>query len=190
MPSIINLETTGLRRSPHIAAKEPEKNHSSLSCNTIMKCFCVFGVAMTSLWTPGESSLYCQTQKLVFVSVNTFHSANQFFDSTLNALHPMALLAGKENNDSYTFEQILKQPDTADFIHAMIKEADDHESRDHWDVVPRWEKPPNVKEILAIWAFKWKRFQMGALINTRHGYVLMVECSSMESITGKITHQQ
>ena len=103
-----------------------------------MKCFCVFGVAMVSLWTPGESSLYCQTQKLVFASVNTFHSVNQNFDSTLNALHPMSLLAEKENNESYTFWQMIKQPDAADFIHAMIKEADAHESRGHWDVVPLW----------------------------------------------------
>ena len=42
----------------------------------------------------------------------------------------MALLTEKENNESYTFGQMLKQPDAADFIHAMIKEADDHESRD------------------------------------------------------------
>ena len=96
-----------------------------------MKCFCVFSVAMTSLWTPRESLLYCQIPKLVFASVNTFHSANQSFDSTLNALHPMALLAEKESNESYTFCQMLKQPDAADFIHAMIKEADDHESCDH-----------------------------------------------------------
>ena len=120
MPSIINLTTTGLRRSPRIAAKESEKTHSSLSCNTIMKCFCVFGVAMTSLWTQGESSLYFQTQKLVFASVKKFHSANQNFDSTLNALHPMVLLTEKENNYSYNFGQMLKQPDAADFIHAMI----------------------------------------------------------------------
>ena len=103
-----------------------------------MKCFCVFGVAMESLWTPGESSLYCQTQKLVFASVNTFYSTNQHFDSTMNALHLMALLIEKENNESYTFGNMLKQPDVADFIHAMIKEAYNHESRDHWDVVPRW----------------------------------------------------
>ena len=103
-----------------------------------MKCFYVFGVAMTSLWTPGGISLYCQTQKLVFASVNTFHSANQSFDRKLHALHPMALLAEKENNESYTFGQMLKHPDAADFIHAIIKEANDHESQDHWDVVPRW----------------------------------------------------
>ena len=56
---------------------------------------------------------------------------------------------------------MLKQPDAADFIHAMIKEAGDHESRDHWDVVPRWENPPDVKAILAIWDFKRKRFPDG-----------------------------
>ena len=58
---------------------------------------------------------------------------------------------------------MLKQPDAADFIHAVIKEADKHESRYHWDVVPRWEKPPDVKAILAIWAFKWKRFPDGRI---------------------------
>ena len=38
----------------------------------------------------------------------------------------MVLLAEKENNESYTFGQMLRQPDAADFIHAMIKEADEH----------------------------------------------------------------
>ena len=58
---------------------------------------------------------------------------------------------------------MLKHPDAADFIHAMIKEADDHESRDHWDVVPRWEKPPDVKAIWDIWYLKQKRFPDGRI---------------------------
>ena len=91
-----------------------------------MNCFCVFGVAMVSLWKPGERSLHFRTQKLVFSSLNTFHSANQNFDGTLNALCPMELLEEKENNESYTFGQMLKQPDAADFIHAIIKESDGH----------------------------------------------------------------
>ena len=56
-------------------------------------------------------------------SVNTFKSANKNFDNTLNALHPIALLAEKENNESYTFGQMLKHKYAADFIHAMIKES-------------------------------------------------------------------
>ena len=58
---------------------------------------------------------------------------------------------------------MLKQPDAADFIHAMIKEADGHDSRNHWNVVPRWEKSPDVKTILDIWAFKRKRFPYGRI---------------------------
>ena len=89
MPPIVDLATAGLRRLPRIAAKQSGKNHSGSSCNTVMKCFCVFGIALASLWTPGESSLHCRAQNLVFASVNMFHSANQNFDNTLNALHPM-----------------------------------------------------------------------------------------------------
>ena len=58
---------------------------------------------------------------------------------------------------------MLKQPDAADFIHAMIKEADDHESRDHWDLVPRWENQSDVKAILSIWDFKRKWFPDGRI---------------------------
>ena len=52
---------------------------------------------------------------------------------------------------------MLKESDAAEFINAMMKEASDHESRSHWTVIPRLEKPPNVKTILAIWAFRHKR---------------------------------
>ena len=69
----------------------------------------------------------------------------------------------KKKNESYNFGQILTQPDADDFICAMIKEADDHESRDHWDVVPHWEKPPDMKAILYIWDFKRKRFPDGRI---------------------------
>ena len=58
---------------------------------------------------------------------------------------------------------MLKQEDAADFISAMKKEVDDHETRGHWEVIPRWQKPPDVKTILAIWSFKRKRFPDGRL---------------------------
>ena len=73
----------------------------------------------------------------------------------------MELLAGKENNESYTFGQIIKQKDAADFIHAMIKEAGDNEKRNNWEVVHRWYKPPGAKTILFIWDFRRKFFTDG-----------------------------
>ena len=53
----------------------------------------------------------------------------------------MALATEKEDNECYTFK-MLKQPDAADFIKAMMKEIADHESRDHWTTIPRSQKPP------------------------------------------------
>ena len=69
--------------------------------------------------------------KFFNASVNTFHFANKTFDNTLNYLYPMAFLAEKENNESYTFGQMRKHKDAADFIHAAIKEDDDHDKRNH-----------------------------------------------------------
>ena len=53
---------------------------------------------------------------------------------------------------------MLQREDRADFIKAMLKETNEHETKGHWEVVPRSEKPANVKTILAIWAFKRKRY--------------------------------
>ena len=41
----------------------------------------------------------------------------------------MVLLAGKENNETFTFRDMLKQDDAADFVKAMLNEANNHETR-------------------------------------------------------------
>ena len=69
---------------------------------------------------------------------------------SLNEFHHMVLAAGKSNNKTYTFHEMLKQDDAADFIKAMQKEADDHASRGHWQIVKRSEIPAGVKTIQAI----------------------------------------
>ena len=164
MPPILNLQTAGLRRSPRIAAMKSKSSTSSrFNCTTLMRCFCTLGAAATTIWSADVSHLASSSQNLVFTTVNSYHMANQLFDNTLNSLHSMALLAEKEDNESYTFKEMLKQPDASEFIKAMMKESSDHETRGHWEVVPRYSKPSNVKAILAIWAFRRKRFPDGRI---------------------------
>ena len=107
-------------------------------------------MALASLWLPRESSLQSRTKIFINASVNKCHSVKKNFDYTLNDRHPTELLAEKENNESYTFGQMFKHKDAADIIHAMIKEADDNEKRNHWEVLHCWDKPPGVKTILSI----------------------------------------
>ena len=112
MPPILDLQQAGLRRSPRIAAQQKKPWYK---CNLIAKSFCFLTVATTLHWAPSFNSLHSSGQNLVYATVNSFHSANQNFDNTLNMLHPMALMAEKEDNESYTFREMLKQTDASDF---------------------------------------------------------------------------
>ena len=46
-----DLATTCLRRSDRISGKPPNKS-TILSCKKVMKCLCVYGIALDSLWLP------------------------------------------------------------------------------------------------------------------------------------------
>ena len=56
-------------------------------------------------------------------------SVNQHFDGTVHFIHPMALATKNSTKNTFTVKQILQQEDVLDFIQAMMKEVDDHESR-------------------------------------------------------------
>ena len=95
-------------------------------------------------------------------SINAFvahlHGINELFDETLNVCHYYAYNAVAATNDVYTLKQMLKLKDISPFVHAMIKEVNDHEKRNHWEVVKRRDMPAGSKTILSVWAFKVKRY--------------------------------
>ena len=72
----------------------------------------------------------------------------------------------------------------------MIKEADDNEKRNNWEVLHCWDKPPGVNTIFPSGVSGVNAFPVVALINTRRDFVLMVECNNTGSTTGKHTLQQ
>ena len=48
------------------------------------------------------------------------------FDGTLNSLNYTALLFSAADNDTYTFKDMLRQPDAKDFVQAMMAELEAH----------------------------------------------------------------
>ena len=54
---------------------------------------------------------------------------NTQFDATINHVHHMIFAANQEQNETYTFKDMMNQPDKNDFILAMQKEVEDHERR-------------------------------------------------------------
>ena len=75
----------------------------------------------------------------------------------------MVLSASKSNNERYTFREMMKQDDAADFTKAMEKESHDHASRGHWEIVKQSQVPSGTKTIQAIWSFKCKHHPDGSV---------------------------
>jgi hypothetical protein len=91
---------------------------------------------------------------------------NELYDGTLNAVVSYAfstLDLDTFNNEVFTYTRALQQHDAPQFIQAMRKEIEDHESWDHWEIVHCSSIPEGKKTIQAIWSFKRKRFPDGSL---------------------------
>jgi len=94
------------------------------------------------------------------------HEVNELYDGTLNAVVNYAfstLDLDTSNIEVFTYTKALQQQDAAQFVKAMRREIEDHESQDHWDIFPCSLIPEGKKTIQAIWSFKRKRFPEGSL---------------------------
>ena len=142
MPKMINLEASGLRRSPRIAVQE-RKNYS---CITVFARFCAFGVTVAAALS-NPVPVFSHGQARVNAALHECDVINTNFDKSLNHLHHMALAAGQTHNEVYTFSEMLKQDDRKEFVAAMETEVRAHEEKKHWEVVPRASLPAHVKTI-------------------------------------------
>ena len=95
-------------------------------------------------------------------AVNHFHVLNSTFDGTLNHLHHFDLAA--DNNDTFHFGQVFKQPDCAEFMKAMAKEIKDHENNNPWHLFPCSQVPSDANVIQSIWLFKRRRLPDGTIL--------------------------
>lgn len=168
LPERINLSDVGRRRSKRI--QEQKEGHKAKKA----KAHVTFGsrvkgaISMFALvCNVAQPTMPCHpispTATFYERCINRFDEANELIDGTLNEMHLFAFAAKTGSNETYTFRQVLNQPDLPDFITAMEKEIRDHEERGHWTIVERSSIPATAKTIKAIWSFKRKRFPDGRL---------------------------
>jgi hypothetical protein len=58
--------------------------------------------------------------------------------------------------DIMYLNQALKQPDSHQFIEAIIKEVNGHVDRDHWALVKKANLPENVEVLPSVWSVRCK----------------------------------
>eukprot|EP00957_Ditylum_brightwellii_P146390 11145754-Ditylum_brightwellii.AAC.1 len=68
----------------------------------------------------------------------------------------MAFAACQQQNETYTYKDMLQQPDCKEIVAATLEEIAVHEGRNHWSLIKRSEIPESllvngrVKTILSV----------------------------------------
>ena len=97
MPSIINLQEYGLRRSPIIAAQR-----ATLQQSVLTTLFCL-GEMLTSPKSTMKSALTTAQS-----AAHQFQEGNKNFDTTCNDMLHHVFSVAKEASESYTFKEMLQ----------------------------------------------------------------------------------
>lgn len=168
MPQRVNLQEAGLRRSDRIREKKNSaqaKNHKAHVTfgSRIKKAVGMFTILCTVNQYTMPNHQLAETSTPLERMVNRLDEANELYDGTLNNFNHISLTSDVSSNETFTYQTAMKQDDWPMFVQAMEKEIDDHESRNHWSLVPRASLPRTAKTIKAIWSFKRKRFPDGTL---------------------------
>ena len=121
MPRIINLQESGFKRQPIIAAQK------ATSIRSVLATLFGFGEMLISPKPTMESSL-TTAQSATY----QFQVVNGNFDNTCNDMLYRVFSVGKEANASYTFKDMLQKDDRNQLVEAMTKEIGDHTKRKHW----------------------------------------------------------
>ena len=124
IPNMIYLESTGLRISASLANKHKQK----------------YGLfAKFSLSVIGACEVANNPHIFLTIANQNIHEINRQFDGTLNHFCIMAFSENQEQNEYYTFKDILLQPYKSYSIISIIYEVEAHEARSHWTLMKNIE---------------------------------------------------
>ena len=161
MPTLANLNDLSRRKSSR--TPKPSQKAKESGDKTVKKLFglcCFFPMVFYSVFMVHA---HAASKSMPILEKAVFHAEkiHTLFDGSLNGLHHAYL--STVDNGTYTLRDMLKQEDKAEFIKAMEVEVNDHESRNHWTLMPCSNMPSDAKTILAIWSFKRKLYPDGSI---------------------------
>jgi hypothetical protein len=180
VPPLFNLETSGSRQSPRIAAlNDTTQDGPAIVAYTssttqphsqwiaIPKPKLSFLSVFTSVGTGWNFAIlnpHSDNELLSFVAqiANDFEQINGLFDDMINEIchHIKACTA---SNKCFTYSQMLHEDDQIKFFEEMEVKIHDHKERSHWTLMLCKDLHVGVKTIMTSWSFKCKRFPYGML---------------------------
>ena len=163
----VDVSTLGLRRSGRSSKGKAGKR----LITTMMSL--AFAAFVNPVILATETTSHCYQARVI--EYEDYLERN--FDGTNNSTSPLAqiYMTSKANNETYTLNEMLKEPDKLEFAKAMEKEVSSLFDEQIWKMVPREEmtrhyaserklgKSIKREQIMMIWSFKRKRHPDGTL---------------------------
>ena len=111
---------------------------------------------------PADDTLYPCTELSAYY--NHFHALHfDVVDNTLMEDHPVAYAMKSADPDTMPWRKAKLQSDSEDFKQAAVKEFNELDSKDSWNIVPEDDLPDGVTVLPSTMVAKRKRFPDGTL---------------------------
>jgi hypothetical protein len=190
MPTPINLDSSGLRCSSRTEVlgrrgkvysntttlMDHEEHPTSLqtahlplasqqsfkSALVLFSTICSFGYRLSCMAHSLQEKVTVTSTSTFLYAINSYHRVNTLYNGTINCFSTL-VQSSITLNETFAYNQALKQDDFHKFIKAMMVEVNDHESREHWTLTKRCDMPEDTKTIMSIWSFKSKQYLDGTL---------------------------
>ena len=138
-------------RQPKLSAKVKDSNDPSTR-NMFRLATCL-------------KSAFNGTRTIIACVVHYSHEMSKLFDGTINRIHHFAFAASFDSNDTFKLSQMLKRDDIKEFAVSMVKEVQNHEDRDHWEMFERSNMPAELRPFSAYGRSILSAFRTVELIN-------------------------
>ncbi len=182
MSQSVNLNTSRLRCSSRTEVLNRRdkvySNMATLSNAPLQlaskRCFKSALVIFASICTVGnglksiahslqeEVTITLTTKSALSNATGSYHWVNTLYDGTINCFSTVTQ-SSIASSKTFTYKKAMSESDYHEFFKAMVKEVDDHESRNHWTVMQPCNMPSDTKTIISIWSFKRKCYPDGTL---------------------------
>jgi hypothetical protein len=149
--------------SPQTAHLRLASQQSFKSALVLFSTICSFGYGVSRMAHSLQEKATVTSTSTFPNAIDSYHRVNTLYDGMINCLFSMLAQSSITSNETFSYNQALKQDNFCEFIKAMMIEVSDHESREHWTLSKWCDMPEDMKTIMSIWSFKCKWHPDGTL---------------------------
>jgi hypothetical protein len=109
-----------------------------------------------------QQDFYGRDKKMHYMTSQAVceHDYNHLHNSHLDLqdhMHHLIAFLAEMMGDIMHLHQALRQPDSREFVEAVIKEVNGHIGNNHWKLIPRTKVPEGTEVIPSVWAMQCKQ---------------------------------